>query len=288
MRNSRIQDIKPEKKASKGIFFFLSVFAIAAIVYFVGAAKVGNFISEKFFTPVISWITGKEAEASPSSDVTVSDTNTETKEIEITGSTIYALQVGAYSQKENAEAAALSLQQKGGAGFLYEDSDVARVFIAAYMTKNEAENVQARLLSEQTMETKIYNIETNTTKFSITANTAILNKVQTAAEHINTYQETLISLALDFDKGNVNIATAAADASELRAEVEEIRGNVDALLVVSSNDTIKAISTYYEAVDQALSKLTEDLNTIEMSAYIKECYMAVCFAKKALITSLSL
>ncbi len=288
MRYSRMQDIKPGKKGNTGIFFFISVFAIAAVVYFIGAAKVGNFISEKIFTPVIAWITGEEADPSEEVSPSATDQSLQTIEVEIAGSSIYALQVGAYSEIENAQAVAVSLQQKGGAGYIYADTEINRVFIAAYLSKSEAQNVQERLLSEQEMDTGIYEITTDAVRFSITADLQTIQSVRSIAESLNTYQEELISLALEYDKGNVGTAAAAAKAADLVEDIRAKKNTLDILLAGSSDKTLKSVSEFYETVEDALGDLTEDLSTVEMSARIKGTYMQVCFAKYTLVTELSL
>ncbi|MEI3416431.1 MAG: hypothetical protein V8Q43_02555 [Christensenellaceae bacterium] len=61
MRYSRMEQQRPEEMRTReggrsGVAFLLAVLAIAAAIYFLGAAKIGKFLGDKVFAPVFSFV----------------------------------------------------------------------------------------------------------------------------------------------------------------------------------------------------------------------------------------
>ena len=168
MRYSRMQyeNTRAQQRSFKGIWLFVVIIAAAVGIYLIGAAKVGDFLSQKIVTPVVSWLTGEKPQQEPSGSANTAVVpssaagETVSKDLKMEGGTIYALQVGLYTEEKNAQDASAQLVSKGGAGYILQTQEGMRVLIAGYATREDAENVQQRLASEQQMETSIYEMGT--------------------------------------------------------------------------------------------------------------------------------
>lgn len=287
MRYSRIQDYKPEKKGGKGIFFFVGIFVVAATIYFVGASKVGAFISEKVITPVISWATGekvKEKDVDPAASLSP-EQKLETGDLQIGGTSIFALQAGVFEDENNAKTLAESLQQKGGAGHIYKNENMHYVFIAAYGSEEEAKNVQTRLEKEQSLNTKVFEIATEDIAFQVSTTAATLQQVKEAADYINTLQASLLADALELDKGSLSATDMKNKAEGYLSQVQAHLGNLNALDDKGSV-ALTAIKTFYQTTEQTMKGIVEKDGDDKYAALVKSAYLSVGFGKKDMATTI--
>ena len=298
MRYSRMENSRHKQPGGprKAWFFVAFVLVIGVGVYTIGAAKVGNFISEKIVTPVVAWVTGEDAKnpdpANPSASAAPSPSPSEaapssTATVTLKGGTIYALQAGIFADEANANALATTLSGQGGAGYVLADTEGYRVLIAGYQTEGEAESVKNQLKSEQQMETKQYAITSAETKFRITADTATIASVQAAMEGAMEYQEALLPLSISLDKGETKAEDAKTQIAQLREKAENMKKTVDEIASSTDNKTIKSISQFYGETVTALQGVGEGLGDIELSAKIKYTYLAIGVAGRNLSDALN-
>ena len=76
------------------------------------------------------------------------DTSRKSREIALSAHTLYALQLGAFTQESAARQLAQEFSARGAAGYVYQDGDTYRVLAAAYPTRAEAQSVQTRLSAQ--------------------------------------------------------------------------------------------------------------------------------------------
>ncbi len=69
----------------------------------------------------------------------------QTRQLALSTHTVYALQLGAFTQEEAARQLAQEFAGRGAAGYVHFDGDAYRVLAAAYPTRAEAQAVQTRL-----------------------------------------------------------------------------------------------------------------------------------------------
>lgn len=84
------------------------------------------------------------------------DETVETREITLPEETWYAIQTGVFSTREAAGGKADAYTDRGAPGYVAQDGDKWRVFIACYGDKTDATNVRARLNDVQNVETYLY------------------------------------------------------------------------------------------------------------------------------------
>lgn len=285
--NSRM----PQQRGSKGIWLFAVIIVAAVGVYLIGAAKVGDFLSQKIVTPVVSWLTGeKPSEPSGSGNPAVlpsasPSAETTSKEMKMTGGTVYALQVGLYAEEENAKQASQQLVSKGGAGFILKTNEGMRVLIAGYATREDAENVQQRLSKEQQMETSVYEISTQDVTVTVSADADAIAKVETAMGNANKYYSDLLGYAISFDKQQMNKEQLQQSITGMKNDAAAIKSNLQGLNA-SDNKVISALIAYYQTVESALAKAQSDMSEAALSSQIKEVYLEIGAAKVELVQNL--
>ena len=282
MRYSRMQNNKTEHfgktEGKNGIFFFLAILAIAAAIYFIGAAKVGKFLTDKVFAPVFSLLTGSEEEQQESQTSEIQSTVAQQGEsftLTLPETHVYALQAGAYADENNATEYAQTLKNKGGAGYIQFDGEIYRVFIA--------ENVIQRLGSEQNMQTKLYEIICASKTISVTADAQTKEELEAATNEAPNYVAQLIDLALEYDKGNIDVSSAIEKLNEMGMEAKEQQKKIASLQQAGiTGNYITALQVYYEEIIQILGEVNETYSQTEMSAFIKYAYMTAAFAQNEL------
>ena len=294
MRYSRVQYENPKTSQQKGSRGFL-LFAILAVVivgvHLIGVAKVGDFLSQKIVTPVVSWLTGGEAKSPGESQnagvapvISPTASNLE-KEMKLPGGTIFALQVGLYTEENNAKDASAQLVSKGGAGYILQTAEGKRVLIAGYATREDAENVQQRLLKEQQMQTSIFEMSTQEMTVTVSSDADSLAKIEAAFSNANKYYDDLMGYAISFDKQELDKAALQQNISGMKSDAASIKANLQKL-EAGDNKVIGALITYYEKVETALAKAEADLSDAALSSQVKEVYLEIGAAKMELVENL--
>lgn len=297
MRYSRMQyeNTRAQQRSFKGIWLFVVIIAAVVGIYLIGAAKVGDFLSQKIVTPVVSWLTGEKPQQEPSdsANTAVVPSNspssaaeeTVSKDLKMEGGTIYALQVGLYAEEKNAQDASAQLVSKGGAGYILQTQEGMRVLIAGYATREDAENVQQRLASEQQMETSIYEMSTQALIVSVSVDADTIAKVEFAIANTNKYYNDLLGAAISFDKQELSKDALQQNIASLKAETASIRSDLQNLQA-TENNVIQSLATYYQKVENALAKAEGDLSDAALSSQIKSVYLEIGDAKMELVQNL--
>lgn len=273
---------KEKQNGHKGmIIFVLFLVGAAVAVYFIGAVKVGNFISDQIVMPVVSWVTGGQTTSeneeedvtpnSPQPDDAKEQTVTST--FEIPEISVYALQAGVFSEQENADTFAESLQQKGGAGYILEEEGSYRVMIAGYLTQEEAENVKDRLESEQSMETKVFPIEAGKLSVEMETTEEAAEVIKTCIAPCSGYVNEMATLALSLDKNETTLSKAQDKIQEMLEEVEKNKNMVDEIAENTDNDSIQSLKMFYHDTAKSIQAVLNQENTLAFSAKLKEAYL---------------
>ena len=294
MRYSRAQyenSKTSQQKGSRSFLFFAILAAVIVGVYLIGVAKVGNFLSQKIVTPVVSWLTGEDVKAPSESKnagaapvISPAASNAE-KEMKLPGGTIFALQVGLYAEENNAKDASAQLVSKGGAGYILQTAEGKRVLIAGYATREDAENVQQRLLKEQQMQTSVFEMSTQEMTVTVSSDADSLAKIETALSSANKYYDDLMGYAISFDKQELDKAVLQQNIAGMKSDAAGIKANLQKL-EAGDNKVIGALIAYYEKVETALAKAEADLSDAALSSQVKEVYLEIGAAKMELVGNL--
>lgn len=172
------------RRRRNGIRTMTVLLMLGLAVYLITASAAGKWLSEKVMAPAFSALSelplftgggldSLENEASePSGDALSvslsSDSSSFTSTLDVPSISCFALQMGVFSSKDNADKLSEEMHSKGAGGYVYSDGSVYRVLASCYQSESEARTVKERLISEGT-DCAIYAMATPTVTFSITA-----------------------------------------------------------------------------------------------------------------------
>ncbi|MFU0800845.1 MAG: SPOR domain-containing protein [Xylanivirga thermophila] len=299
MRYSRIK----RRKRKKGYAIFIVIIIVCAGFYIYGAGAAGNFLS-KLISPIIENRDGhkgidvkKEKEQSLVVDPHIDDeskkdgpANSEereekmeqkTEQIEVQPLTVSAIQIGAFSSRENAEMWAKDLRERGGAGYIIEDK-YFRLMGVCFMSEADAQKVKMQL-KEQNVESEIYFISYPGAKIEITASA---DKVDILKSAFSTWQPKLTELEdiikqLDSDK--LGSESAYSKIKAMKNGMTEKMEALDSYISMQpDNDILAGLANVYKeslkSFDDVLSEKPE--NKLAISAKIKYTYIDMVYRFK--------
>jgi hypothetical protein len=276
----------PRKKSgggAKGAIVVVCLITAVALVYVIGAAKIGDFISEKIIVPVGAWFTGEEALIKPDDDSQSKSTPAPSaasskgekleKEITFAEKMTYTLQIGVFTDQDNATTLSNETQAKGGAGFILEDDGDYRVLISGYGNEADAANVKERLLSEQDIDSKVYEIDCPESAVTFTAEEETIQLIERAALDIPKYQDELLALSIEFDKTEKTFDEVKGEIEVLGKRVSEGTDEFKSLASESGDKIVAKIYDYYSGMGKEIDALIECADNIALSSGIKHAFI---------------
>ncbi len=126
----------------RGMLFLTALVVVAGLASRLtgGDGLTAQRVSEPTATPITS----------------VFDETVESREVALRGDTWYAIQTGIFASREAAEEKAALYAERGAPGYVAQDGQKWRVFIACYGDKEDATAVRDRLAEQQRVETYLY------------------------------------------------------------------------------------------------------------------------------------
>lgn len=275
MRYSRMtEEVKEERKSGRAGVVILVLFALGAVVYMIGAAKVGSFLSEKIIRPVVSLFDEDTHEAAEEVSSETGVSNEVSAEITFPAMKMWLLQVGAFGEKDNAEKSAGEIADMGGAGYILEEDGTYRVIIAGYAKEEDAANVKERLKTEQNMESKLLELSAESAVYTMKTEQSVIDTFAAAAEECGNYPALLMELSLRLDKGGISAAEAKNELSEMKDQIGERMEYFSDLSENSEDELLIRTQKYYVELHGAFSVFEEELSDIALSSRIKHCYIS--------------
>lgn len=271
MRYGRsLQRRQPPKNSRHSTLIIVAVL-LGITAYFVGAGAAGGWLAENVINPVFNSGVGSAATSSPTAgpemnasapataaaaqSPTVSGTHSE-EQITAQSVTLYALQVGAFSDESNAKKIAQDVKSRGGAGFISYDGSLYRVLIAGYTSENDAKSVKADL-EKQNISTTIFKLDSGALEFKIGAEKQQIEAVKACFGIVPTIVSELQQIIFDADKGsNVDERITA-----LKAKADEVNANLKAAVSAES----ASMASLIQYMDSMCSKLGAIPKSTEVS-----------------------
>jgi len=274
MRYSRMREgVQEEKKSSRIGGVVLVLMAVGVVVYLIGAAKVGTFLSDKVIRPLVGVFSEKD-DPDPEASEKPEETELISGEVTFPGIETYLLQIGVFTERENAERSAETIAGMGGAGYVLEDGSDLRVIISGYEAKEDAENVKERLLSEQNMESKLYEIRGEEAAYTLETEQSVLDVFGEISRECGAYHKTLMDLSISLDKGEITRQDALGKIEEIRGEIAEKREQLGSWAESAQDELIHRTKDYYTALEEEFSGFEGELTDIQLTARVKHAYSA--------------
>ena len=198
------------------------------------------------------------------------------REITLSAHTLYALQLGAFTQQSAAEQLAQAFSARGAAGYVSFDGEAYRVLAAAYPTRAEAQTVQTRL-NAQSISTYIHPITQDSLSLRAGGTKDQVAALAEAAAYLDTLGDKLYTLSAALDAQQISGPDAlAALLSEGVTCAALRRGLLDAFDGAPPDSLSSLIRTLGDAADIAEAQRNEN-SAVRIGAALKRCHLTVFF-----------
>ena len=158
----------------------------------------------------------------PSATLSPQDSAPEERILTLPGQAWYALQVGAYAEKDAAEASAAAFRGRGAGGYIHFSDGLYRVLAAAYETRADAQAVQTQLKNQHQVETAVVEILQPELSLRVSGQKAQLASLEDAFGALCPLAGKLGALSAGLDRRE-------KDASQIRPALQSEKTTLDAL-----------------------------------------------------------
>ncbi len=183
--------------------------------------------------------------------------------VKVGKTTYYALDMGHYDNIEDAKTTANIVSQAGGAGFVWCESETSYVVIGSvYQNESDCEKVIQNL--SESYKASAYKITLKKCKFVIED---ISKKEQLSIrdtiEFCSDVYESLQTISLDYDTGNISNIAVGAKANSLKSKVMNYKNQIDLLNIKYNSDNLQKIYDTLQYIENTLDLLTNQMLTTE-------------------------
>lgn len=263
---------------SPALVLVLVVFLV--IAYLIGASKFGTWLATKVVAPMI-----RGSSPTVTSDLVIpsaapaeeTEQDMDTLVISLPAMHCYAIQMGVFEKKENAEAQSDNLQTLGAAGYVLLDGGMYRVLAAGYPDETSMEKVRAQLQSEG-LDSRAYEVSANGLRLRVKSTDEQLERLEAALAFAAALPGRLSQAAIAFDRDAKSTASGVSEIKEIRddckthaAVVSELSNNADTML--------RPIANFLSDIHGLLADLCadSDAETPVFSAALKHLYLDAVF-----------
>lgn len=264
---------------------WLGVLLIVALLVYLGAA---GFLGKAYSKWIAPWIMQRASHAEqemttppPASGEPVptsepSNVQSEHVQIQMEGHTLYCLQLGAFAEQANADNLAASMQGRGAAGYIVEDT-YFRVLAAGYTDQADAESVAERMRSDEAMECSIYEIVCPGLNIEITAPSDIAEGLKGIVADWEAMTGAWYEAFMHFDQGEWTANEVTDMLSEQNTMMQEHLATLAGYAkAVPSNPVIDGLQAMYSGHADRVSDMivkTRKENTVEISVALMYNYI---------------
>lgn len=264
------------RRRRNGIRTMTALLMLGLAVYLITASAAGRWLSEKVMAPAFSALselplfTGggldslESQAAEPSGDALSvslsSGGGSFTSTLDVPSISCFALQMGAFSSKDNADRLSEEIRGKGAGGYVYSDGSVYRVLASCYQSEGEARTVKERLISEGA-DCAVYAMAAPAVTFSITADRQQTEQLKQGFSALHQAQGALCQACIDFDSKGMTAGEGAALISSIHDELSASCSPLSAF-----RDVSPAISSLVQCCDKCLRSLSLLADKMDASA----------------------
>jgi len=253
---------------------FCVVMLFAAIVYLIGISSAGTWMAKTVVAPVFRTLgIGLSADKEVGQQVSSSIKTPVTETLSYNSKTIYALQMGVYSNPENAAKQSAALQDLGAGGYICKDNGKYRVLAACYPDESSLSAVRKQLADEG-LECSAYTFEQNAAEWIVTADENQINAIKDVMNVLLSMTDQLYTIIYTFDSEKQEVTLGITAVSLLKKEFEE---KTNSLSSVGSGQTVKKLIECCESICGVLSESIsyDGEDTVVFSSKLKYMHLFV-------------
>lgn len=276
--------------------FMVSLMVVGTAVYIITASAAGTWLAEKVMAPAFTALSElpffsssldelaeeQQSEQNDSLSVSISSNRTAVEtQVDLPAISCFALQMGAFSSEENANALAQNIQERGGGGYVYNDGSIYRVLATGYSSEAEAKTVKDRLISEGS-DCTVYAISSPAVTFNITAEEAESQSISQGFSALCSAQAALAKACIDYDNGMTQEEGAKA-VSDIAQELSAASSPL-----AQFRESSAAISEVYDCCEKCISVLSAAaIPSDELSSNMKYSLLQISHEYAQLLSSIA-
>jgi hypothetical protein len=256
------------RSAATAIVILISIILIALIIAF---SPLGSILSDNVVKPVLSCFGKNEEDRkivsalqsnddklnSPEATMQPSAKPTEKNVLTIEAAQFYILQMGVFTEAQEARTHADELALFGAGGNVYHDGSVYRVFAAAYKDEESVLNVQNQVRKDG-FEATPYVTDRTGMKITLEGDPDAIRIIADVVPVLSSVPSALCDLTLEFDKQECTDADAITRLKNLLEICEE---KIKALKTVRT-ESIGPLLDLFEKYTESISTFLHEHDTI--------------------------
>ena len=267
-----------------GAFLIIIVFVIVVSIYFIGASKIGNFISNKIITPVFNFFAKNDV--ANSYEETSINTDILTNDVLFNQYSAYILQIGVFDNESSARTLASDMKINGCADIVYNFDGSFRVFIVGYNNKEDADFVQNRVMSEYELNCEIFEMKVSDKMFEVEADESILLNIEKTTKDVIDIPEKVIEVSQNYDRNAIDKTEVYDQIQNIHSHSIEMKNIYAEYSNNSENDLLYSIRDYYDDISN-ITEFSDDLTDIELSSALKSLYIDTIIVYDKLVAGIT-
>lgn len=248
------------------------------VVYGVGASKFGTWLASSVVAPAICELAPVSTPTAAAARTPAERTaGTESVPISLPAIHCYAVQIGVYEERSNADAQSDRLRELGAAGYIAEDGGRYRVLAAGYPDESSMEKVRAQLAGSD-IDSLPYELSSDGVRLRVEGTAEELSGLEEALSFTAGLPERLSREALRFDKDALAVSDGADAISAVRAECRQYE-DIFRSAGLSAEEPLTPVAAYLAGAGELMETLC-DMNEAETAAFssaLKRLYLDVVF-----------
>lgn len=203
------------------------------------------------------------------------DETVETREITLPEDSWYAIQTGIYSTRAAADEKRDTYARRGAPGYVNQDGEKWRVYIACYGAKEDAAAVRERLRVNQEVETFLHTWVCPEMTLRLTGMVGQLDVVEAGLSWISSAAAALRDNAAQLDGGECTLQEAQAAVEAINSQVHMWRETAEGRFVKPYPELVAMEISLAESWDGKFAALCEAEGATAFSAQMKLQAMAI-------------
>lgn len=213
------------------------------------------------------------------------DTARQSRELSLSAHTLYALQLGAFTQEDAARQLAQEFSARGAAGYVLCDGGTYRVLAAAYPTRAEAQAVQTRL-SGQNISTYIHPCVQEAVSLRAGGQGRQVAAVEEALRYLDGLGGKLHTLSSSLDSRERSAAEARDALLSEGATCVGLRQKLLTAFDGALPDALRPLETLFVQAEDAAETARNENSAARVGAALKKCQLTVFFGLDAFTRAL--
>ncbi len=185
----------------------------------------------------------------------------------------YALQLGAFEQKESAQALAEQFMGRGAAGYLWQE-ERWRVLAAVYSSEEDARNVRLQLSQQHGVDTYLFRISLPPIEVQISGMRGQIEILQAAFMHADDLIASLQEISLMADRSEIDREALAEAVSALSEQTKLVSLRLYQRFPEPRNATVNGLIRLFE--DYAAYADSSMLDEAEVLLGARLKYQTIC------------